>query len=642
MPSQFFGLNIAYSGLLAANAGINTTGNNISNVETEGYSRQVVKQQAADALRTFTTYGSAGAGVETLAIERIRNEFYDIKYWNNNADLGEYSIKQYYMRQIEDYFNDDPEEGIEGFSTIFTTMYEALAEVKKNAGDGATKNQFIGFAKSLTEYFNSMANDLQKVQKDCNAEIKNKVDEVNTIAAELSTLNQQINVIELSGTTANELRDRRSLLIDQLSAIVDVEVKELPITDSRTNEPSGANRYLVKIAGGQTLVDGGDYNTLSCVARESSEKVNQMDADGLYDIEWSNGLEINLYGSSLGGELKALLQMRDGNNGKAFDGAISKIENIMDGTTVAGKKVTVDVTKDYLKDFSQCGLSDTGGYIMLGGNRYHYSSWEMKQTVNTDGTTACSYSFNIDSDANVSLPGNDVVGREARQGKQVGYMGVPYYMAQMNEWVRNFAKNFNETLTQPGAITESGDPGIYLFAAEGSGGQNKLEDQEPGDWTNVVDGTGAVTGKTLTITSGGNNYYNLTALNFTINEEMNDRRLATHTGSPDEKDKYDVVDDLISLKTDRSKMTYRNCAAGEFLDCIMSDVTLSANNANSFYSNYSNIATSIQNQRTSVSGVDNDEEALNLVKYQNAYSLASKMIQTLTEVYDRLILSTGV
>ncbi|NTV79394.1 MAG: flagellar hook-associated protein FlgK, partial [Clostridiales bacterium] len=89
MSSTFFGLNIAYTGLLASNAGLNTTANNISNAETEGYSRQTVVQQAANALRTFTTYGCAGAGVETIAIERIRDEFYDEKYWNNQTNVGE-------------------------------------------------------------------------------------------------------------------------------------------------------------------------------------------------------------------------------------------------------------------------------------------------------------------------------------------------------------------------------------------------------------------------------------------------------------------------------------------------------------------------------------------------------------------------
>ena len=101
MPSQFFGLNIAYTGLLASNAAMNTTSNNIANVQTEGYSRQQVTQQAANALRVFQTYGCAGAGVETLAIERVRDEFYDGRYWDNNALLGEYDMKQYYRVQDE-------------------------------------------------------------------------------------------------------------------------------------------------------------------------------------------------------------------------------------------------------------------------------------------------------------------------------------------------------------------------------------------------------------------------------------------------------------------------------------------------------------------------------------------------------------
>ena len=83
MSSTFMGLNTAYTGLQAANAALNTTANNIANVETKGYSRQNVTTQAAEAIRAFTTYGCVGAGVETLAIERIRDGVYDQKYWQN-------------------------------------------------------------------------------------------------------------------------------------------------------------------------------------------------------------------------------------------------------------------------------------------------------------------------------------------------------------------------------------------------------------------------------------------------------------------------------------------------------------------------------------------------------------------------------
>lgn len=93
MPSQFFGLNIAYSALLSSNAALNTTANNIANEETKGYSKQVVTTQASDALRTFAKYGCAGAGVDTLAVERLRNQYYDVRFWNNNSNLGEFKTK---------------------------------------------------------------------------------------------------------------------------------------------------------------------------------------------------------------------------------------------------------------------------------------------------------------------------------------------------------------------------------------------------------------------------------------------------------------------------------------------------------------------------------------------------------------------
>ena len=108
------------------------------------------------------------------------------------------------------------------------------------------------------------------------------------------------------------------------------------------------------------------------------------------------------------------------------------------------------------------------------------------------------------------------------------------------------------------------------------------------------------------------------------------------------QDAQDITLELMKVRTDKSKMTYRGCSSEEFLQCLTSDVALGASSANNFYSNFDKISKSIVAQRTSVSGVDNDEEALNLVKFQEAYNLSAKMIQVFTEIYDRLILNTGV
>ena len=104
----------------------------------------------------------------------------------------------------------------------------------------------------------------------------------------------------------------------------------------------------------------------------------------------------------------------------------------------------------------------------------------------------------------------------------------------------------------------------------------------------------------------------------------------------------DLISELKDLGTDKSKMSFRGSSASEFLQCILGDVALNMERAEIFYQSYKDIAYNIESRRISISGVDEDEEAVNLVRFQNGYNLASKMIQTLTEIYDRLILQTGV
>ena len=636
MPSQFFGLNIAYTGLLASNAAMNTTSNNIANVQTEGYSRQQVTQQAANALRVFQTYGCAGAGVETLAIERVRDEFYDGRYWDNNALLGEYDMKQYYMQQVETYFDDDGKST--GFKTVFDQlMVTGMQALLKDPSSATAKSQFVGYAGALTEYFNGMAGNLEKVQKDINQEIKLKVDQINSIAGEIATLNKQINTIELTGVKANELRDRRTLLIDELSKIVDVEVKETPIIDANNeNRETGANRYMVRIAGGQMLVDGSDYNGLECVARTSYEKVNQTDIDGLYDIYWADGQKFNLYNASMGGDLAGLVQMRDGNNGENFTGQVTATGT----TTVDGKTydtVTVKVTKAYLQDLNKCNLSDQGGVIDLGNQEFYYDSWEYTCEYDANGEATYTYTFTLsDNEKNPRGITNDRVGKKAEIGTELSYQGIPYYMNQMNEWIRTFSQKFNDILTS--GYSGSGDPGVKMFTGnKATGGEQFLLDDADKRYDLQKDGK-------LTVKVNDDSYYRLTARNFDILAamEQDPSMMANRYDAADGVEQNDLLNDLKNLATDKSKMSFRGCNASEFLQCILSDVALNASRANTFYASFKDISNTIDTQRISISGVDEDEEAVNLVKYQNGYNLASKMIQTLTEVYDRLILETGV
>lgn len=612
MPSQFFGLSIASSGIRAANAALNTTANNIANTHTDGYSRQQVTQEAADALRLFTTYGCAGAGVDTVAIERVRDEFYDLRFRNNNSTLGEYDIKKYYTQSIEDYLDDD---GDTGFEAIFDEFMRALQDVKNNPSLRDYKAAFIASTQKLAEYFNTTAGNLQALQKDVNEEIKLRVERINSITSEIATMNKQINVVEMTGTRANQLRDKRDLLLDELSEIVDIKTEEYPITDPYDPErETGGTRFIVSIAGNQPIVDGGDYHKLECRSRADNEKVNQSDADGLYDIYWDNGNDFNLNNASMGGSLKGLVAMRDGNNNKAFQGIVQAVTKGQFGT-----EVTVKASRDFLSDMNKCNLSDTGGSVVIGNTLYYYQSWEYNEN---DGT----FKFIMDDAKCDSMVTAGKIGREVEIGVDINYQGIPYYLSQMNEFVRSFAAKVNEIFTS--GYDKNDNLGAMFFTARKPVAGNSILDSqyEMGDFQDA-DG-----------------YYEMTAFNIEINDKLvaDPDLLGTKSISNNGVEENGKLEELVETLRDKTKFSFRNATVEEFLQTILSDVALNSRNAKDFYDTYYGIAVTIENQRMSISSVDEDEEAVNMVKFQNSFTLSSKMVQTLTEIYDRLILETGV
>ena len=641
MSSTFLGLNTAYTGLQAANAALNTTANNISNAETKGYSRQTVTTQAADALRSFTTYGCVGAGVETLAIERVRDKFYDEKFWTNNTKLGEYESKQYYMSCIERYYCDD--DSVKGFTTIFNDFYGTLEELAKNPGDNTCRQQAIGYANNVCTYFKDMYTSLRKLQDDANQEIQVNIERINSIAEEVASLNKQINVIEMnSGAMANELRDQRDLLIDELSEIVNVTVDEQPIIDNNdTSRDTGGTRYMVKICG-QNIVDGNYYKSFTCIPRTPNEASNLTDIDGLYDVYFAGddtwtvddyhnkGVQLNMYTDTVGGKLGGLIAIRDGNNGEGFAGEVTSVgsaENI-NGKLI--QKVEVTVNKDYLTDLNKLNLTSSGGILNILGGQYHFQSWEYAPVpkANPNDDDKATFTFDVIVEGGNTVSQNAVANHsDAAVGPSIKYQGIPYYLTQMNEWVRKFSATFNDILSE--GVLDNGVHGGNLFTALDTSG-NEIE------FTKNFDSV--INSQEL------NNYYQLNAGNITITDELkkDPKKLATRSEQYEGQEMNDIVKKLIDLKTNSSMMSFRGCSADQFLVCMLSDVSLNAQRANDFTENYTVLKNSIDNQRLSVSGVDNDEEAVNLTKFQQQYNMASKMISVLSEVYDRLILQTGV
>lgn len=616
MTSQFFGLNIAASGLRANNAALNTTGNNIANANTDGYTRQKVTQQASDALRVFARYGCAGAGVDTLAIERVRDSFYDNKFRANEQLYGNVQKKNYYNNLIEKYLDDD---GATGFSTLFNKMEASLESVMTAAGTTETKTTYISQMKAVTEYFNSVYNSLLGEQSDINQEIKLCADRISAISQEVASINKQINIIEMTGAKANELRDRRDVLVDELSKMIDIETKETPVVDERDpTRVTGATRYQIWVAGAYELVDTYEYRKMICVARDEDGATGQNDMGGLFDIKWGSGnykdgddvaelADFALDSQLIGGELQGLLAMRDGNNAQYFHGNSTIVQQRADGTVT----VTVEVEASYLKDMNKCTIPAFGS-IHVGNKDYKYDSWDY------DGDST--YTFTIDEDSLSSIPD---MNRVVTIGYSNSYQGIPYYMAQMNEWIRQFSDAVNQIMVS--GYTSDSLAGVNLLT--GTMDTNSAAQYRYEDFTTLSENKG---------------YYHLNAGNFSVNEVLMDNadRLATKADITEGESEFGNLKTLKNMFD--TKKIFRGATSGEFLTKVLADVALNKSNSDTLEKTYESLELTIKNQRLSDAGVDEDEEASNLVKYQNAYALSSKMIQTLKEVYDRLILQTGV
>ena len=622
MPSQFFGLNIGASALFAYQSSLNTTANNIANVKTEGYSRQETELQAGAPLRVYAKYGSTGTGVNAIAVKQQRDVYYDTKYWQNNSSLGYFEQKLYYLSQVETVFADD---GIqEGFSTVFSKMFNGLDSLNGgNASDESVRNQFIHQAQNLCIYFNSVADSLREIQKDCNEEINTTVQNINSISEKISLLNKEINKLEVNGGYANELRDQRALLLDELSKIVDVSTDEYAVKNTYGDDLGGTN-FTVFI-NGQLLVDGTDYRQLECVSSETRK--NQTDADGMYDIVWTDTKgAFAATTETASGTLKALFDLRDGNNNEAMHGAVKSVNQNLQ----TREYTSITLAPPSNTDINALNIP-AEGTIEVSARNMKYTSWTAQVDPATGEITEITFELEtplLQEDAMV------MTNKPITVGKQVDSMGIPYYQQQINEFLRNFTEMFNDIQKQ-GETLDGEQMGAFFVAQTGTGAVY--------DFANWGEEDANADGSPITeISSTSNGYHQMTAFNAAVNEKSI-KDPAYFSTTKDVTNGADAVDLLEGMMDLQANVTmFRGDNAEAFLETLLSDIAVDTEKNTVFYKNYFNMETVISNQRMSVSGVDEDEEALNLVKFQNAYNLSSKVISVLNEIYDKLINETGV
>lgn len=625
MPSTFLGLNTGASGLNYYQAALNTTGHNISNASTDGYSRQQVTSQASQAIRLRTAYGMQGTGVTMTGIIQLRNRYYDVKYRNATSRMTEYSAVKEQLSQLESYLNEIKTES--GYTKLYDELTSSLQDLASSPADATYRTQMIQAADNFTDLINETAVNYQNAQTDINSEIAIHVDTINSISSQIYALNQQIINIETRGGNANDLRDQRELLVDQLSELVNVSVTETPITYGEGFE-SGAYRYEVRI-GNQLLVDDMQSNKLMVIAR--SERVNQNDADGLYDIFWAGahdtvGEKFNFNSTNVTGKIKGLIEVRDGNNADPFSGTIQSVNHSTSGTSVlVNLPMSIDVEDLNIPD---------NGLITLNSKNYYYEGFEA--VYDADGKLN-SFTFkNIttmaEDGSRVPAELTGINGKPMSIGEIVDCKGIPYYMEQLNEFTRTVSKYMNDIFTT--GADANGDPGLDFFTAANpvTGKDFVLTTPNERDPGTVLD-------------SNHSNYYRITAFNWAVNQDIcKDQSKLVVSYAEDiaqgNKDAKDILDQINYGFTDQNM--FSQGTVSQFLQSITTSLAVDTSKYDSFTENMDEVSTIIDRQRMSISNVDTNEEAASLVVYQEGYNLASKVISVMNEIYDKLINQTGV
>ena len=628
MPSTFGSLEISKTGMMTYNAAIQTTAHNIANIETKGYSRQTANYEALVANKSSATVQGFGVGV--VDVTRERNEYYDNKYIHTQSSYIKYETDKYYLNSLQDLIcgnvtSDDKSRIMDAFDDF----YSSLSNLVGNPNNLTIRTESATRAQTFAEYVKNMGESMKQLQDEANVEIKATVDQINAIAAKITSLNRQINVIESYGNKANDLRDQRSLLVDELAKYAKVETleKEGTITkqSGRQSEELTVDTQYYVYMNGNILVDG--YHANEIVYTQKETYSNVCDNKGLYELRWADGTDFLEHAGNLGGKLQALFEMRDGNNSTTLGGKIS-------GTTVTGNTLVLNATENF--DIDTLNIPTHDGELIINGVTYKYDSFEANYTDKEHPVFTFTMANDLTTDQNVQNAASS--GMPISVGESVKSRGIPYYFAQLNEFVRTFSRKFNEIQNTGHDLYD--EFGIDFFSAKTptAGVDYVMNEKETTfNTANMGDPSQGV-------------YYYMTADNFNVTDEMirDPGKLAAKAVVQNEhgdyvsvgNDNWENIQKLSALKDDSTMFLHG--APDSFIQSLASSMGVEASRAEHLSRNQENLLLAIDKQRQSVSGVDEDEEAEDLMVFQQMLMNQYKVLSVMNQVLDKLINGTAV
>ncbi len=612
MRSSFFEYNVAITGLFTARGALEVANHNISNSETPGYSRQYAEIRASHPMALNNGKGMVGTGSEIYGIGQYRSFYLDLKYWGENPVYGEYAVKNSQLKLIETVFSVTFEDKATEYhiNGAMNKFFNTLQDLSTTAGDKVYRTSVLQAGQTLAKFINNTAQSLKKQQKEVNDEVKIITNTISSLGQQIRNLNEQIFKYEMDGSYANDLRDARALLVDELSGYVNVEVREVEMNQDYAlgKYPGPEYRGLSQkqfsvFINGEEFVKHLDYSPMEVRARETGKQTNPYDAPGLYDIYFADtNRKLDIYSPTLQGELKGLIDVRDGNNG-------------FYGTGTATNASASATNKLVLNGLSRLDYSPSGGKVTLinpvtGRSSDHYYT----------AFNPTTFEFTIDP--KTPLP-NDVntVAYQVNVGQTSDYKGIPHYINKLNELVRTFSWAMNEGV---GGIKGHKD-GYDAYQGQA---QNLFFTYDPAQ-------TGYAGFNTAL------DYAKLNAFNFQVNSELlrDPYLLAMSDSNVPEESNNKIVLDLIQIRTYKS--LFKEGKLEDFIIGISGELGIDRDQAKSFTVNYYEIVKTVDNQRKSVSGVDRNEEGVDIVKFQQLFVAASKMVNVIDTIYDTLINRLG-
>lgn len=258
MASTFSGFYVGRSGIAAARANLQITGQNMTNVNTPGYTRQRVDTYAVGSSGNNMRYSNAsdlavGEGVETGGVSQLRDPYLDIRYRTENAKAGKTGTELSALNDLETVFDETKKNGI---NTQFADLKKQLQSFAGSPSDSNLENIVKNSSLLLTKAFNNAAQQIATIRKQQVDTLQNNsIEKVNNLLKNISQLNAQIKSADVSGTPALELMDRRNSMLDELSQYANIEVTSTMI-------PVGAGRQVAELNVNLVSSNGNKFNLI--------------------------------------------------------------------------------------------------------------------------------------------------------------------------------------------------------------------------------------------------------------------------------------------------------------------------------------------------------------------------------------------